>query len=264
VAPMEIVVLVDNIASKPYIAQHGLSIIVKTEDRKILFDTGQDPNTLKRNLKLMGEDDNFDCIVISHGHYDHTDGLKYFIEGGKSRLKVPIYIHPEAFVDRYIEGRYIGIDRNLKKYLKKENLILVNDKPHYEKDMIVSGKVERLFPYEIDPFYMVLEDGTRKVDYVNDDMFIIVEDVVFTGCAHSGIINVIEYAKKINKNVRGVVGGFHLIHASKDYIKTVYDYLSAHNFEFIMPLHCTGLYATKVLSKLNNFIYGHVGKKLMV
>jgi len=264
VALMEIVVLIDNIASKPYIAQHGLSVIIKTEDKKILFDTGQDPCTLKRNLKLIGEDDNFDCIVISHGHYDHADGLKYFIEKGESRPKIPIYIHQEAFVDRYIEGRYIGIDKELKECLKRENLILVNDKPRYERDMIVSGKVERLFPHENDPFYMVLKDGTHKIDYVNDDMFIIVEDVVFTGCAHSGIINVIEYAKKINKKVRGVVGGFHLMHASKKYIKMIYDYFSIHNFEFIMPLHCTGLYATKILSKLNNFIYGHVGKKLIV
>ena len=258
---MEILVLVDNIASKPYISQHGLSIIVKTEDKRILFDAGPDPYTLNRNLKLMGEDDNFDCIVISHGHYDHTDGLKYLIE---KRPEIPIYIHPEAFVDRYREGRYIGIDRKLKESLRRRNLILVDDSPHYEGDIIVSGKVERLFPYERDLFYKVSEDGTYKIDYVDDDMFMIVEDVVFTGCAHSGIINVIEYAKKINKRVRGVVGGFHLMHASKRYIKMIYDYFSTQDFEFIMPLHCTGIYATKFLSKLNNFIYGHVGKKLRV
>jgi len=259
---MEIIVLIDNIASKPYIAQHGLSILVKTEDKKILFDAGQDPYILKWNLKLLSEDDNFDCIVISHGHYDHTDGLMYFVE--RDKLNIPIYIHPEAFVDRYIEERYIGINKKLKEHLRKGNLIFVDDKPHRDGNIIISGKIERVFPYERDPFYMVLEDGTRKTDYVNDDMFMIVEDVVFTGCAHSGIINVIEYAKKINKRIRGVVGGFHLMHASEEYIKTVYDYLSLQNFEFIMPLHCTGLNATKMLSKLDNFIYGHVGKKLIV
>ncbi|HID47915.1 MAG TPA: MBL fold metallo-hydrolase [Methanothermococcus okinawensis] len=258
---MEILVLVDNIASRPYVPEHGLSIVVKTEDKKILFDAGPDPNILSRNLKLTGEDDNFHSIVISHGHYDHTDGLKHLIE---RRPEIPIYIHPQAFVDRYREGRYIGIDRELKECLKRRNLILVEDKPYYREDIIISGKVERLFPYERDLFYKVLEDGTYKIDYVDDDMFMIVEDVVFTGCAHSGIINVIEYAKKINKRVRGVVGGFHLMHASKEYIKRIYDYLSTQDLEFIMPLHCTGLYATKFLSKLNNFIYGHVGKKLIV
>lgn len=258
---MEILVLVDNIASKPYIAKHGLSIVVKTEDKRILFDAGPDPNILSRNLRLMGEDDNFDYIVISHGHYDHTDGLKYIVE---RRPETPIYIHPEAFVDRYREGRYIGIDRELKEELRRRNLILVDDKPHFEGDIVISGKVERPFPYERDLFYKVLEDGSCKIDYVEDDMFMIVEDVVFTGCAHSGIVNVVEYAKRIRGRIRGVVGGFHLMHASREYIKKIYDYFSTQDFEFIMPLHCTGLYATRFLSKLNNFIYGHVGKKLIV
>jgi 7,8-dihydropterin-6-yl-methyl-4-(beta-D-ribofuranosyl)aminobenzene 5'-phosphate synthase len=92
-------------------------------------------------------------------------------------------------------------------------------------------------------------------------MFIIVDDVVITGCSHSGIINVIEYAKKINKNkIRGVIGGFHLVVSSNNHIQSVYEYLNNSDLEFIMPLHCTGFNAMKVLSELDNFIYGHVGK----
>ena len=92
-------------------------------------------------------------------------------------------------------------------------------------------------------------------------MFIIVDDVIITGCSHSGIINVIEYAKKINKNkIRGVIGGFHLVVSSNNYIQSVYEYLKNSDLEFIMPIHCTGFNAMNVLSELDNFIYGHVGK----
>ena len=266
---MEIKILVDDMAYKRYFAQHGLSIIIKTDDKKILFDVGQNPYTLKKNLELMDEDDNFDSIVISHGHYDHTDGLSYFIDkknkNKKSDINIPIYIHPDAFLDRYSQNkRYIGIDKDIKEFLKNyEYLKLVNE-PYFEDNMIISGKVERNNPYEPEIFYKSIDDNSSKnfeIDNVNDDMFIIVDDVIITGCSHSGIINVIEYAKKINKNkIRGVVGGFHLVVSSNDYIQSVYEYLNNSDLEFIMPLHCTGFNAMKVLSELDNFIYGHVGK----
>jgi len=272
---MEIMVLIDNIASKPYIAQHGLSLIIKHNDKKILFDTGQDPFTLRKNLETIKEKDNFDSIVISHGHYDHTDGLQYFINkrnksssDRENKYDIPIYIHPEAFVDRYSRDKrkYIGINKSLKKHLIKENLIFVENNPYFEGDMIISGKVERIFPYEEELFYILTKDNNYKIDPVNDDMFIIVDGVVITGCAHSGIINVMEYAKKINKNkkIRGVIGGFHLTSTSKEYLDKVYNYFSKCDLEVIMPLHCTGFNALNLLSTLDNFLYGHVGKKLIL
>ncbi len=282
---MEIKILVDDVAYKRYFAQHGLSILIKTDDdKKILFDAGQNPYTLKKNLEIMGENitDDLDGIIISHGHYDHTDGLSYLI-GGKyktsenkeNNLNFPIYIHPDAFLDRYSQNkRYIGIDKNIKNFLNNyEHLKLVNG-PYFEDNLVISGTVERNNIYEPEIFYKRVnnEDGIGyntdnnfEIDSVNDDMFIIVDDVIITGCSHSGIINVVEYAKKINKNkIRGLVGGFHLIVSSNEYINTVYEYLKNSDLEFIMPIHCTGFNAMKTLSNLDNFIYGHVGKILEV
>ncbi|AEH06320.1 MBL fold metallo-hydrolase [Methanothermococcus okinawensis] len=266
---MEIKILVDDIAYKRYFAQHGLSILVKTaDDKKILFDVGQSSYVLNKNLELMGEDDNFDSIVISHGHYDHTDGFTYFMDkynkNKKFEMDIPVYIHPDAFLDKYSDDkRYIGIDKNIKDFLRNyKHLKLVNE-PYFEDNVIISGKVERTHPYEPEIFYKRDDNNKFEVDYVNDDMFMIVDDVVITGCSHSGIINVIEYAKKINKNkIRGVIGGFHLVVSSNEYINKVYDYLKNSDLEFIMPIHCTGFNAMKVLSELDNFIYGHVGKTM--
>lgn len=265
---MEVKVLIDNIAYKKYFTQHGLSLIVKTKDLKILFDTGQNPLTLKKNLEIMGEKDDFDAIVLSHGHYDHTDGLFYFMEpnnyeNANTNIDIPIIMHPDAFVDRYdsTKNRYIGIKDEIKDFLKKYPKTELIEKPYnISKNIIVSGSVERDQYYETEEFYR-LENGSFKNDVVNDDMFLIVDGVVITGCSHSGIINVIEYSKKIKKvdKIRGVIGGFHLVNSSDPYIKMVKEYLENQNLEFIIPLHCTGFKALKELSSLDNFIQGHVG-----
>ncbi|MDK2790830.1 MAG: 7,8-dihydropterin-6-yl-methyl-4-(beta-D-ribofuranosyl)aminobenzene 5-phosphate synthase [Methanothermococcus sp.] len=265
---MEVKVIIDNLAWKKYFAQHGLSLIVKTEDLKILFDTGQNPLILKKNLEIMEEKDDFNAIVLSHGHYDHTDGFSYFIEtnnygNANINIDIPIIMHPDAFVDRYdrTKNKYIGIKNEIKDFLKKYPKIELIEKPYnISKNIIVSGCVKRNQYYETEEFYK-LENGTFKNDIVNDDMFLIVDGVVITGCSHSGIINVIEYAKKIKKvdKIRGVIGGLHLVNSSDSYIKTVKEYLENQDLEFIIPLHCTGFKALKELSSLDNFIQGHVG-----
>jgi 7,8-dihydropterin-6-yl-methyl-4-(beta-D-ribofuranosyl)aminobenzene 5'-phosphate synthase len=186
-------------------------------------------------------------------------------------MDIPIYVHPDAFLDRYSQNkRYIGIDKDIKEFLKNYKYLKLINEPYFEDNLIISGEIERNSPNEPEIFYKLVNNNGNgdndsnnnfEIDSVNDDMFIIVDDVVITGCSHSGIINVIEYAKKINKNkIRGVIGGFHLVVSSNDYIQSVYEYLNNSDLEFVMPLHCTGFNAMKVLSDLDNFIYGHVGK----
>ncbi|ENN95733.1 beta-lactamase [Methanocaldococcus villosus KIN24-T80] len=248
---MEIKILVDNTAYKRFYAQHGFSVLVNNKKR-VLFDAGQSEIIIK-NLKLFNELENFDYFVLSHGHYDHSDGLKYLLD-----YVDKIIAHKDAFIDRFCDGRYIGIDKDLKDIImKKCDLILIEEPYKIEKDIIVSGYVPREHYYELDNFECI-KDGKRVKDYVNDDMFIIAKNILITGCAHSGIINVIEYGKKI-MDIDGVLGGFHLINASKEYIDYVYNYLSKQDFWF-MPMHCTGFNALKKLSDLKNFVYGHVGK----
>ncbi|AEF96338.1 MBL fold metallo-hydrolase [Methanotorris igneus] len=259
---MQIKILIDNIAYKRYLAQHGLSIIIEGKKR-ILFDTGQNPLTLKKNLEIMGEDDSFDAIVLSHGHYDHADGLFYFIN--KEDFNTQIIMHPDALLDKYDENkrRYIGINKEIKEFLKNySNTLFVEEPYKLSKDIIISGYIPRKISCEMEKFYTLM-DGEFKEDFVNDDMFLIVDGVVITGCSHSGIVNVIEYAKSLSK-IRGVIGGFHLVNASERYINEVKEYLKNQNLEFIMPLHCTGFKAMKILSDLDNFVYGHVGKVIEI
>lgn len=255
---MEIKILVDNTAKGKFLAQSGFSAIIKYEDSKVLFDCGQNDYVFKNNLKLMDEDDDFDAVIFSHGHYDHTDGFKYFIEKYGENLDVPVYIHEASFVDRYHGERYIGIDENVKNFLKNyKNLKLVEKPVKISKNLIISGTIPRTNFYERENFEKV-ENGQKTEDIVIDDMFVIVKDIILSGCTHSGVINCISYAKTL-KEVNGIIGGFHMGAASDTYINQVKDYLNDQDFRLISPLHCTGFNATKELSNVKGFKFGHVG-----
>ncbi|WP_456416954.1 MBL fold metallo-hydrolase [Methanocaldococcus sp.] len=253
-------ILVDNTGYKKFFAQHGFSALIEINNKRILFDAGQNPIVLRENLKLFNENEGFDYVVISHGHYDHTDGLKYIIENDLICGKV--IIHKDAFLDKYSGNRYIGIDKEVKDYLLKKADLKIIEKPYkIDKDIIISGYIPREYEYEMEEFHCI-KDGKKVKDEINDDMFLIANGVLITGCSHSGIINVVEYGKKLSE-IKGVLGGFHLVSVSDEYLNKIVDYFKSQDF-WIMPMHCTGFKALTKLSQLNNFIYGHVGKVISV
>ncbi len=238
-------VVVDNHTYTSLYAEHGLSILVDN-GKRILFDTGKSKIILK-NLKLLDELETFDYVVLSHGHYDHCNGLKYIKE-----LADNIIVHKDALINRYYKNRYIGIDKEVKNLLK--DAIFIEDEYKISKDIIVF-KSDRKHFYEIDDF----RDENNNLDIVKDEISLYYKEYLFVGCSHSGIVNIIETCKDLNKNIKGVIGGFHLINSTDKYIDYVYNYLSKQSFWF-SPLHCTGFYALSKLSNLNNFIYGYAGK----
>ena len=101
---MKLTVLSDAKAMEGYGSEHGLSFLVEVDGKRILFDTGAS-DLYKRNAEKLGEDlAKIDTIALSHGHFDHGDGLQ-FIEG------LPLVCHPGCFVKRYREsgGFYLGL-----------------------------------------------------------------------------------------------------------------------------------------------------------
>ncbi|WP_457611908.1 MBL fold metallo-hydrolase [Methanocaldococcus sp.] len=239
-------IVIDNRTEGKFLAQHGLSILIK-DDKRILFDAGQDGRVLEYNLKLMGEVEKFDYFILSHGHYDHSDGLKFLIE---NELIDRVVIHKDALKERYYKNRYIGVSEEVKKLLDKVDVIFIKNKFKIDKNNMVLGEIERNFYYESD-----ISEG--KKDLVEDEIIFITNNKLITGCSHSGIINVVEYAKKYF-DINFVIGGFHLINSSEKYINEVYNYFRSNNIK-LAPLHCTGFRALTKLSNLPNFIYSYSG-----
>jgi metal-dependent hydrolase (beta-lactamase superfamily II) len=109
---IEITVLADNTARSRYLAEWGLSILIETEGFRILFDTGR--TTALHNAALMGKTPIYPhAIVLSHGHYDHTEGLLEILQqtGG-----VAVYAHPAVF-DANTPCAYLAIITSTSVYL---------------------------------------------------------------------------------------------------------------------------------------------------
>lgn len=235
---VKITILSDKLASGQCGSEHGLSFWVEA-DKRILFDTGAS-DLFSRNARILGIDlDNADFVTLSHGHYDHGNGLEFV--SGKT-----IVMHPNAFAQRISErsGRNISIavDRET---IEKANHIVETRKPLWlSEQMVYLGEIPRSVPFEKEcstPFHFA--DGTS--DPVVDDSGLAVKTenglIVISGCAHAGICNIVEQARKVTgtDKVLCVIGGFHLTETNERLQQTI-DYLKNIGTEYVMPSHCTG------------------------
>lgn len=216
-------------------AEHGLSFLIE-DDKKILFDAGPSDIFLKNSKKLNVTLAEVDTVVLSHGHWDHGNGLRFI----KNKTLI---CHPECFIKRYRkkDDESIGLPINLND--AKNNFELVLSKKPYKisENIIFLGEIPRLNDFEAKttPFY--LED--KKDDFVMDDSALAIKSekglIVIAGCSHAGICNTIEYAKKVTRltNVYAVIGGFHLLKLDEITLKTI-DYFKREKIEKIYPSHC--------------------------
>jgi 7,8-dihydropterin-6-yl-methyl-4-(beta-D-ribofuranosyl)aminobenzene 5'-phosphate synthase len=177
--------------------------------------------------------------VLSHGHWDHGDGLKHL----KNKKLI---CHPEVFQKRYGKGRNYNIGLELSfKELHKRFKVITSIKPYpVSKNIIFLGEIPRLNEFESQTTTFCLSDN--KDDFVIDDSGLVIklhnEIVIISGCAHSGICNMIEYAKQITgiNKIRAVIGGFHLKYNNQQTQETI-KYLKKQDIQELYPSHCTEL-----------------------
>ena len=244
---VKLTVLSDKLALPGFECEHGLSFVVEA-DMKLLFDTGASDLFLRNANKLGFDLDSIDTVVISHGHYDHGNGLQYL----NSKR---IVMHPNAFSNRISgrSGRNISIATK-REYVGTKNSIIESREPLWLSQQIVFlGEIPRAIPFETEcstPFHFT--DGTP--DNVIDDSGIAIVTskglLVISGCAHSGICNIVEWSRKVCglNNVYGVIGGFHLTECDKRLQQTI-DYMKKIGVKIVLPSHCTGSEAIKEFKK---------------
>ena len=251
---MKLTVLTENTADGIYTAEHGLSYFIEYDNKKILFDTGQTNIFLKNAEKLNINIETTDLIVLSHGHFDHGNGLKYL----KNKK---LLCHPNAFIKRYRKSNksYIGLNQNLNEIENKFDIITTKKPYKITENIIFLGEIPKITLFEAQETSYTDEKGND--DFIPDDSGIVFiknkEIIIISGCSHSGICNIIEYAKKITgiNKINTVIGGFHL-KKNDEQTKQTIKYFKEQNIEQILPSHCTKFQA--LVAFYNEFKIKHV------
>lgn len=251
---LKVSVLVENTVgvTTGVVAEWGLAMLLDFGDERILLDTGEQGNIVK-NAKAQGIDlGQVDKLVLSHGHYDHTGGLLAFLQ---SKGSISVYAHPELLMghyERHLNGqreRYIGVPYRLEQLESAgANFVWQREPVKIRPDLWLSGEIPRSTDFELGDTRLLNKQGLQFVqDQLPDDLSLFYESdngiVILLGCAHAGLVNIVEHAKKVTgiDKVRAIVGGTHLGPTSPEQKEKTIDYLKSLNLEVLAPNHCTGL-----------------------
>lgn len=268
VESLKIYTLLDDYAGyeSSFWATHGVSFLIEVEfkkyKKKILFDVGPDAKVILHNMELFGiSPSSIDVIVLSHAHYDHTKALIDILK--KIDKNVPIIAHPSIFRKNFVTKPYfreigMGLENSQREIEKNGGiLILTRDPMNITEGVVVSGEINRVTDFEAKGIgtYNLNSEGYLEKDRLVDDYSIAINVrdkglVVITGCAHSGIINILKHFKTLFSfnNIFGIIGGFHLISSSQENIEKTIEGLKDFPIKWIYPGHCTGFPAQIAIS----------------
>jgi 7,8-dihydropterin-6-yl-methyl-4-(beta-D-ribofuranosyl)aminobenzene 5'-phosphate synthase len=264
---MKLIVLVDNntFTDRYFTGEPGLSFLLETAGKKILFDTGYSGLFLA-NAEKMGIDmRDLDFVVLSHGHLDHSGGMVTFvrhlteakIEG--MAHKVPELIaHPRSFYPKeklplQNNGSILEeaeVRRHFPVNLSSEPVWITNN-------LVFLGEIPRKFAFEqTNPGKrrILFPDGRTEPDLLLDDSALAFRSeaglVIITGCSHAGICNITEYAKEVcgESRVIDIIGGLHLLKPSPGQMQGTIAYLREIRLVALHACHCTSLSAKIALA----------------
>ena len=237
---MKIWTLMENSACRGELAaEHGLSLYIETNGRKILFDAGQSA-AFADNAEKMGVDlSQVDLAILSHGHYDHSGGLQRFLEINDN---AKIYVNQNAF-DLCYHGdeRYIGVDQKLKDC---GCLVYAGEELRLDEGMALYACNTKKKSHALDSAGLtVYEDGIYRPETFRHEQYLLVEEgekrILFSGCSHKGILNIAEW---FQPDV--LIGGFHYMkldpeQGDAEFLRQAAEELLQHPTVYYTG-HCTG------------------------
>jgi 7,8-dihydropterin-6-yl-methyl-4-(beta-D-ribofuranosyl)aminobenzene 5'-phosphate synthase len=241
------------------LAEWGLSFLVETGGETILFDTGKTLTAAHNVAALDIKLGQVSRIVLSHGHHDHTGGLRQVLK--KIGKEVEIIAHPDVWAPKYRrrkgkKDRYVGIPFQ-RQELESLGAVFVPSKESVRvaNDCITTGEVPMVTDYEtIDSGLVVRTDSGWQPDKLLDDLSLIINTelglVVVLGCAHRGVINTLHHAMDLTgvKTIYAVLGGAHLIDAPRERVRRTVADLKALGMQKLGLCHCTSLPAITELA----------------
>lgn len=263
---MIIKTLVENTSiSEKFKSEHGLSLYIETKNHKILFDLGASKLFLENAKKLKIDLSEVDLVIISHGHNDHGGGLKDFLN---INSKAKIYMNQKVFDKHYSnkpngEKIYIGLDVSL---MPNNRFVYVGDHLIIDNELELFSTVKgtRLNPPGNQDLLMEVGNKLVQDDFAHEQNLIIREGektLIVAGCAHKGIVNILDYfSAEKNVSLSHVIGGFHLYNRSANksadsaFVSQIGEYLKSTGLMFY-TCHCTGIEPYKDLKAI-------LGKKI--
>ena len=274
---MIIKTLVENTSiEETFHTEHGLSLYIEAAGHKILFDLGQVDLFLENAKKMDVAIEDIDIVVISHGHYDHGGGLGAFLNANS---KAKVYLNKKAFDDHYSkrpagEFKYIGLDKEL---IPNERLVFVGDYHIIDDGLELYSNIEKEKYNPSGNKDLMMTEGSSIIndDFTHEQNLIITEDgktLLVAGCAHSGIVNIIEKLSiKEQKKINYVIGGFHLYNLAKDkfedpaLVRLIGEYLKNTGTKYY-TCHCTGVEPYKILKEImgDKIDYLSTGSQLII
>jgi len=224
---MKVTVVIDNAVPPsirgPFVAEHGLSLLIENDGKRILFDTGQS-GAVVNNLSLLGvHPASLDAVVLSHGHYDHVGGLMRVLQHAAKPM--PVYAHPDIFQTRISTAgkrHFIGI-------------------PFTEPQLSNLGAqwVLSKQPVEIIPGLWFSGEIPRQTDYEKGDTRLLTCES--DGCCHEDpILDDISLFHASAQGLRVIGGGTHLAPVSAEQQNETMDAVAGFVPELIAANHCTG------------------------
>jgi 7,8-dihydropterin-6-yl-methyl-4-(beta-D-ribofuranosyl)aminobenzene 5'-phosphate synthase len=255
---IKVTTLSENTAKAGFLAEWGISMLVEVDGMKVLFDTGESISTV-HNAQLLGVDLlAIDRIVLSHGHADHTGGLREVLRRAGQK---EVIAHPAVWGKKYghLKGepeRYIGIPfvrEGLEALGASFNL---SAEPVKLSDRVMTtGEIPMVTDYEeIDLDSSVREGDRQEPDNLADDLALIIDAefglVVILGCAHHGIVNTLRHAQKLTGKelIYAAIGGTHLLYASEERLVKTAAALQEMGVQYLGVSHCTGFAASAYLA----------------
>jgi 7,8-dihydropterin-6-yl-methyl-4-(beta-D-ribofuranosyl)aminobenzene 5'-phosphate synthase len=220
--------------------EHGLSILLETEKHRILLDTGAS-DVFIRNAEVMGIDlSTVDYVFISHRHSDHARGLRYLM---KINNQAKIVVSPDALKGRFFsKRRYLHSITTEWPEIPQERLLTIEHSRSIDADIFIIAHIPQIHPMPEGDLHLFVEKSDGS--YVNDDfrheLALYTGGLLFTGCAHNGLENILAACPF---PVNNVVGGFHLLdnHESEDKLSELaHRLMDAYPQTQFYTSHCTG------------------------
>jgi 7,8-dihydropterin-6-yl-methyl-4-(beta-D-ribofuranosyl)aminobenzene 5'-phosphate synthase len=255
---LQITVLADDYVAVPdLLGEHGLSMLIEADDRRILFDTGQG-KVLRGNADALGVClSGLDAVVLSHGHYDHTGGLADLL---RECVPSAIFMHPAAFQPKYAKPdrgphRSIGIPECSRQALGavQDRIVWARSATEVAPSIWCTGEIPRVPSNGPGETGFFLDSACRDPDLLVDDQALFIETgsglVVIAGCAHAGVANTLDHVSTLTgqNEFLALAGGLHLWRATRPQLAATADALGKRNFQLLAPCHCTGMGALSFL-----------------